>query len=82
MDLDHINLQQLAAHLINAPEHVLDPRARSGDAFVTQPLPLDLISEAVLLQPDFTLRRRIAPVGIDVPTRAGRVGLDIAGGGV
>ena len=96
--------QQLAAHLLDGCKHVLDPRPCLGDALVAPllalrqglvpvALPLDLVPEAVLLQPGFTFRRRIAPVGIDVAARvggvedlvevlavmrAGRVGLDLA----
>jgi len=64
-----------------------------GQRLVTLALPLDLVAKALLLQPDFTFPGRVAPVGIDVPTRvariedivkmlavvrAGRVGLDPA----
>ena len=96
--------QQLATHLLDGSEHMLDPRARLGDAgvapllafrqgFVALPLALNLVTKAVFLQPGFALGRRIAPVGIDVPTRvlgvkhvvevlavvgARRVGLDLA----
>ena len=66
--------QQLAAHLVDGPEHMLDPRPRPGDALgaplltvgqqlVPVALPLDLTSEAVFLQPGFAIARRIAPVG-------------------
>src|SRR5574343_1022024 len=76
--------QQLATHLLEGAEHVLDPGARFGDALVTPllalgqrlvafALPLDLIPEAVLLQPGFTPLGRVAPVGIDVPTRVARI---------
>ena len=76
--------QQLAAHLVDGPEHMLDPRPRPGDALVASllavgqrlvamALALDLVAEAVFLQPGFPLRRRIAPVGIDVPARVGRI---------
>ena len=83
---------------------MLDPRARLGDAgvapllafrqgLVALPLALNLVTEAVFLQPDFALGRRIAPVGIHIPAcvggvehvvevlavvRARRVGLDLA----
>ena len=83
---------------------MLDPRPRPGDALVALlltlgqrlvpvALPLDLVAEAGFLQPGFALRRRIAPVGIDVPAGVGgvedvvevlavvgarRVGLDLA----
>ncbi len=54
--------KQLAAHLLDSPEHVLDPRARLGDAIVApllavrqrliaMSLPLDLVAEAVFLGP-------------------------------
>ncbi len=63
---------------------MLNPGARPGDALVApllalgqrlvpMALPLDLVAEAVFLQPGFTLRRRIAPVGIHIPARVGRV---------
>ena len=83
---------------------MLDPGSCFGDALVTpllavgqrlvaQALALDLVTEAVLLQPHFTTLGWIAPVGIDVPARvvgiqnaievltvvrAGGVGLDLA----
>jgi hypothetical protein len=70
--------KQLAAHLVDGSEHMLDPRPRPGDAHVAplqavgqrlipMTLPLDLVPKAVFLQPGLALRRRIAPVGIDVP---------------
>ena len=76
--------QQLAAHLVDGPEHMLDPRPRPGDALVApllalgqrlvaMALALDLVAEAVFLQPGFALRRRVAPVGIDVPAGVGGV---------
>ena len=76
--------QQLAAHLVDGPEHMLDPRPRPGDALVAPllavgqrlvpvALALDLVPETVFLQPGFALGRRIAPVGIDVPARVGGV---------
>jgi hypothetical protein len=72
--------QQLATHLLEDAEHVLNPGARFGDALVTPllalgqrlvtlALPLDLIPEALLFEPGFTRLGRVAPVGIDVPTR-------------
>jgi len=96
--------QQLTAHLLDGGKDMLDPGARFGGALVTPllalgqrlvafALPLDLIPEALLFEPGFTRLRRVAPVGIDVPTRvariedvvkvlaivrAGRVGLDPA----
>jgi len=76
--------QQLAAHLLDGAEHVLDPRARLGDAFVASllalgqrlvalALALDLVPKAVLLQPGFALLRRVAPIGIDITARVARV---------
>ena len=68
--------QQLATHLLHGAEHVLDPRARLGDApvalllalgqrLVAPTLPLNPIPKAVLLQPGFARFGRVAPVGID-----------------
>ena len=96
--------QQLATHLLDGSEHMLDSCARLGDAcvapllavrqgFVALALPLNLVTEAVFLQPGFALGRRVAPVGIHIPARvrgvehvvevlavmrARRVGLDLA----
>src|SRR5574343_1591246 len=61
--------KQLATHLLDSPEHVLDPRARLGDALVApllavgqrlvaMALALDLVAKAVFLQPGFALGRR------------------------
>jgi len=63
---------------------MLDSRARLGDAgvaplltfrqgLVALPLPLNLVTEAVFLQPGFALGRRIAPVGIHIPACVGGV---------
>ena len=76
--------QQLATHLLDGGKYMLDPGARFGDALVTSllalgqrlvtlTLPLDLIAEALLFEPGFTPLRRVAPVGIDVPTRVARI---------
>src|SRR5690606_3075558 len=76
--------QQLATHLLEGAEHVLDPGARFGDALVTPLLalgqrlvalafPLDLIPEALLFEPGFTRLGRVAPVGIDIPARVGGI---------
>ena len=76
--------QQLATHLLDGAEHVLDPRTRPGNTLVTPllafgqrlvtlALPLDLVAEALLFEPGFTPLRRVAPVGIDVPTRVARI---------
>ena len=76
--------QQLAAHLLDSAEHVLDPCARLGNTFVASllalgqqlvalALPLNLVSETVLLEPGFTLLRRVASIGIDITTRVARV---------
>ena len=76
--------QQLPAHLLDGPEHVLDPCASPGDAFVALllalgqrlvafALSLDLVAVLVRLQPVFALFGRIAPVGIHVTARVARV---------
>ena len=76
--------QQLAAHLLDGGKDMLDPGARFGDALITPllalgqrlvafALPLDLIAEALLFEPGFTPLGRVAPVGIDVPTRVARI---------
>ena len=76
--------QQLATHLLDGGKYMLDPGARFGDALVTSllalgqrlvtlTLSLDLIAEALLFEPGFTPLRRVAPVGIDVPTRVVRI---------
>lgn len=96
--------KQHAAQLVDGGKQMLDSRACLGDALVApllalgqrlvaMALALDLVADAVFLQPGFTLRRRIVPVGIDVPAsggrnedlvevlavvRGGRVGLDLA----
>lgn len=75
---------QLAAHLIDGAEHMLDPGARLGDApvaplpapgqrLVAQPLALDLIAIAVGLEPRLARLGRIAMVGMDIATRVERV---------
>src|SRR5690606_29116321 len=71
---------QLAAHLINGREHVLDTGARLGDAMVTplltlrqrlvaRTLSLNLVPVTLVLQPIFTPLGREAPVRIDVSAR-------------
>ncbi len=76
--------QQLAAHLLDSAEHVLDPCERLGNTLVASllalgqqlvalALPLNLVSETVLLEPGFTLLRRIASIDIDITTRVARV---------
>ena len=63
---------------------MLDPGARFGDALVTSllalgqrlvtlALSLDLIAKTLLFEPGFTPLRRVAPVGIDIPTRVARI---------
>jgi len=76
--------QQFATHLLDGGKYMLDPGARFGDAQIT-PLPalgqrlvtlalsLDLIAKALLFEPGFTRLRRVAPAGIDVPTRVARI---------
>ena len=54
--------KQFTAHLLDGAEYVLNPGACFSDA-------LDLITEAVVPQPIFTLFGRIALVGIDVAAR-------------
>lgn len=69
---------------LDGAEHVLDQGSRLGNALVTQllelgqlfvalALPLDLVVEAVLLQPGFTFLGPVAPLSIDVPTRVARI---------
>ena len=64
--------QQLAAHLIDDSEHLLDLRTRLGDAFVAQllavkqwrvpmALPLDRVAKAVFLRRDPIPELKIAP---------------------
>jgi len=72
--------QQLAAHLLDGAEHMLNPRTRLGDALiapllargqrlVTLALSLDLVAKPVLLEPGFARLGRVAAISIDVPTR-------------
>ena len=76
--------QQLATHLLDGGKYMLDPRTRFGNTLVTSllalgqrlvtlALSLDLIAEALLFEPGFTPLRRVAPVGIDIPTRVARI---------
>jgi len=61
---------QLSTHLLDCREHMLDPGTSFGDAVVAQLLAggqrlvalafsLDLVPEAIFLEPRFAMRRRI-----------------------
>ena len=75
---------QLAAHLLDAREHVLHSGTRLGDAVVAPllklgkglvavPLPLDLITIAVILEPALPVCAGVASVRIDIAARVAPV---------